>query len=236
MYRCGTTPRKRRVSDYTRSYWLFISNIPGNGAEKEAPRETRKASDKTLQEKVLVSQTVGLTSWVPLQSVGRARVLSAATGKIANRPSPLRGPEALTLRPLQQPGCSLEPTPTVSRANLPRPDHPLLRIPDPLPRARTQGFVPDIHEQARTKPFPAKPLRLGNKRCLPQLWEREPGRRLEWLWKNWQEFPCREKTDERLQRRRQLQTDFGPGRRAGGGVAGASFDGFNSVVILSSPD
>lgn len=37
------------------------------------------------------------------------------------------------------------------------------------------------------------------------------------LWKNWQEFPCREKSYECLQQRRQLQTDFGPGRRAGGG-------------------
>lgn len=37
------------------------------------------------------------------------------------------------------------------------------------------------------------------------------------LWKNWQEFPCREKTEESLQQRRQLQTDFGAGRRAGGG-------------------
>lgn len=57
------------------------------------------------------------------------------------------------------------------------------------------------------------------------------------LWeKNWQEFPCREKTDECLQQRRQLQTDFGPAGRAGGGGSGASFDRFSPVVILSSPD
>lgn len=59
------------------------------------------------------------------------------------------------------------------------------------------------------------------------------------LWgekKNWQEFPCREKTDECLQQRRQLQTDFGPAGRAGGGGSGASFDRFSPVVILFSSD
>lgn len=41
--------------------------------QKEAPGETEKASDKMPKEKVLVPQTVGLTSWVPPQGAGRAR-------------------------------------------------------------------------------------------------------------------------------------------------------------------
>lgn len=58
-------------------------------------------------------------------------------------------------------------------------------------------------------------------------------------WKNWQEFPCREKTDECVCSRgdNYKQTLGRECGRAGVGVgAGASFDRSSSVVILSSPD
>ncbi|XP_070332103.1 uncharacterized protein [Odocoileus virginianus] len=82
------------------------------------------------------------------------------------------------------------PSPRGCVCHLPQgsPSRPLLPSREggsaPLARARTQtkGFVPNTHGQARTEPFPAKPLRPGNKRRLPRLWEREPSRRLEWLW------------------------------------------------------
>lgn len=70
--------RARRVSDYNRSYWLFISNIPGNGAEKETPEETN-SSDQMPKE--IVPQTRGSASWAPLQGVGRGWVLPNAAGK-----------------------------------------------------------------------------------------------------------------------------------------------------------
>ncbi|XP_072876368.1 uncharacterized protein [Chlorocebus sabaeus] len=120
------------------------------------------------------------------------------------------------------------------------------RSPTPPGRLETGFGVPECPD-SQGDIWSSEPpsLRRGH---LPQggltcrcLAGKEDGRRwhVPWHWKNWQEFPCREKTDECVCSRgdNYKQTLGRECGRAGVGVgAGASFDRSSSVVILSSPD